>query len=205
MLAKYVRFSAVLVCLVFLALPAYADVVGTWDITGTLVHKAKVKGVKLPKDTVPVSDTFIFSDTGDFTMTGLTGTWAPVKKKYVVTIDNTLLETFWTTKTRELFLAEGINVTLDNLTITRNIFTGKENKDGTSKGKWKLNFTANVTYNAQVFFMKVTTTTTAIGTKVALNALSPESDQSEELSDENIAGVIAEELCDQIKEAIMGY
>jgi hypothetical protein len=205
MLAKYVRFSAVLVCLVFLALPASADVVGTWDITGTLVHKAKVKGVKLPKGTAPVSDTFIFSDTGDFTMTGLTGTWAPVKKKYVVTIDNTLLEAFWKTKTEQLFSEEHLNVTLGNLTITKNIFTGKENKDGTSKGKWKLNFTANVTYNAQVFFMKVTTTTTAIGTKAAQGALGPESDQSEELSDENIGSVVAKELCDQIKEAIMGY
>jgi hypothetical protein len=203
MAAKYVRICALLIGLVFLALPVYADVVGTWDATGTMSHKISIKKAKLnhSSGTEPITDTFIFDSNNNFTATSqaLTGTWAygnGKQTKVVVSIPEDQLATFLTTETEQTLADAGYpGATVDNVVITKNSFIAKEMRDGTVVGKWKLNFTCNITYSIYMRFAKVKTTTTATATKETVSA-SP-------ASGEGIMGVLAEELSGQIQEALM--
>jgi hypothetical protein len=203
MIAKYVRIYTVLIGLLFLALPVYADVVGTWDVTGTMQHKISVKHGKHASSTTPITDTFIFDSNNNFTATNevLTGTWQYTNTKdtkAVVSIPDNQLITFMKTETEDQLAAAGYPSTVDNIVITKNKFTGTEKKDGTLSGKWALNFTCNVHYSGYNLPAKVKTTTKATATKETVGTASP-------ASGEDIMSVLVEELSDQIEDALMDY
>jgi len=203
MIAKYVRIYTVLIGLLFLALPVYADVVGTWDVTGTMKHKISVKHGKHASSTTPITDTFIFDSNNNFTATNeaLTGTWQYTNTKdtkAIVSIPDNQLITFMKTETEDQLAAAGYPSTVDNIVITKNKFTGTEKKDGTLSGKWALNFTCNVHYSGYNLPAKVKTTTKATATKETVGTASP-------ASGEDIMSVLVEELSDQIEDALMDY
>ena len=205
MLAKYVRFSAVLVCLVFLALPVYADVVGTWDVTGTMKHTISIKHVGHSSGTDPVTDTFTFDSNGSFTATAeaATGTWQYINTKDTkadVLIPENQLITYLTTKTNDMIQQAGYSATVDNIVLTKNKNTVKQNKDGTLSGKWALSFTCNIHYQGYNLPGKVKTNMKATMTQVAAGAASPAS-----IEEEGILSAIAEKLTDQIEDAILDF
>jgi hypothetical protein len=209
MSAKILRFSAALVCVLLISVTAYADVVGTWNISGISKQRISIKGAGSDSGRSAIIDQFVFGQGGSFSMMDLPAgahTWGYVKKKFAVYLDNAVLETYWTNTLEDELGNEGIYADIENLTVTKNTFTGKENKDGTIKGKWTLAFEAYLyVYNVdRGFDMKVKTTTTFTGTRITgVDILGLESNQSEELSDENSQRILMEAVCSQIKEAIM--
>lgn len=190
MSAKILRFSAVLVCVLLISVTAYADVVGTWSISGISKQRISIKGAGSDSVRSAIIDQFVFVQDGSFSMIDLpagAGTWGYVKKKFAVYLDNDVLATYWTNTLEDELGNEGIYADIENLTVTKNTFIGKENKDGTIKGKWTLAFEAYLyVYNVdRGFDMKVKTTTTFTGSRITgVDILGLESNQSEELSGE---------------------
>jgi hypothetical protein len=203
MVEKYVRICAVLIGLVFLALPVYADVVGTWDVTGTMKHKISIKHVGHSSSTDPVTDTFTFDSSGSFTATAeaATGTWQYINAKDTkadVLIPENQLITYLTTKTNEMIAEAGYSATVDNIVLTKNKNTVKQNKNGTLSGKWALSFTCNIHYQGYILPGKVKTNMKATMTKETVSAAGP-------ASADGILSTLVEELTDQIEDAIMGF
>jgi len=207
MLRKTLRFSAVLVLVLLLSATAYADVVGTWDIDGIISQKISIKGLGSDGGRGRVADEFVFNQDGSFTMIDLpagAGTWGYVKKKFAVYLDSGALETLFTDSIEDMFWYQGIDAEVQTFTITKNAFTGKENKDGTIKGKWGLAFeTYLYSYPlSRGFNVKYKSTITFTGIRVAsADILAFESDQSQELPRDSIRDIIAETVVRKIQEA----
>jgi len=171
MVKKILTLSVALMCLFFMTIPVYADVEGAWDISGISKQRISIKGAGSDSGRSAIIDQFIFGQGGSFSMMDLpagAGTWGYVKKKFAVYLDNDVLATYWTDALEQMLWDEGIDADVENLTVTKNTFTGKENKDGTIKGKWTLAFEAYLyVYNVdRGFDMKVKTTTMFTGTRI---------------------------------------
>jgi len=211
MFGKQLHVSAVLVCVLIISGPVYADVVGSWDVSAIVRERITIKGAGSAGERGQAVDHFVFGQDGSFTMIDLppeAGTWGYVKKKFAVYLDNSALETYWADALEEMLWFYGIDADVDYLTITQNVFTGKENtKKDTIKGKWILMFEAYLyVYNVgRGFDMKVKVTTNFTGVRsTGTGALTVESTPSEELSEEARGRTLIEGVCNQIRKAIVG-
>jgi hypothetical protein len=204
----------VLMCLLLLSIPVYADVVGTWDIGGIAKFRVSMKGRSTGGNS-PITEQLVFGPGPDntFSMTDITdffaeahGTWGYVKKKFAIYFDSNYLETNLTNLLIETFRSEGYEVEIRNPAITKNTFNGKEKKDGTINGKWTLVYTAYI-YITDIGIganVKAKTTITFTGTRAtSVDILGLESVQPEELSSENIKSIIMEEVCNGIQEVLL--
>lgn len=211
MFGKQMQVSAVLVCVLVISGPVYADVVGTWDVSAVIRERITIKGAGSASERGQAVDQFVFGQDGSFTMIDLpakAGTWGYVKKKFAVYLDNGALETYWADALEEMLWFYGIDADVDYLSITQNVFTGKENtKKDTIKGKWTLMFEAYLyVYNVgREFDMKVKVTTNFTGVRsTGTGALTAESTLSDELSEEARGRTLIEGVCNQIRKAIVG-
>jgi hypothetical protein len=208
MSGKMLRFSVVVVFLLMFSAVAYADVTGTWGITGTAKQKISLKG-RSSKQEFAISDQFIFGPGTAFTMYDLppeaNGTWGYVKKKFAVYLDNNYLASSITETLISGFADEGYTVEIYNPAITKNSFTGKEMKDGTIKGKWNLVYAAYlylVGYNVGAN-MKYKSTITFAGIRGSgADVLEFDPDQTEDFTGETFQGIIGEAVSNGIQETL---
>jgi hypothetical protein len=209
MSGKLLRSFAVLVCVLSISMTAFADVTGTWDISGIAKQRISIKGHSSGEESA-VTDQFVFRPDRTFNMIDLppeaNGTWGYVKKKFAVYLDNGYLATNITNILIEGLQSEGYTVDIQNPAITKNTFTGKEMKDGTIKGKWNLIYAAYlyVTDFGRGFNMKYKSTITFTGTQVTgVDILGFDSNQSEGLFCKSIQSIITEAVCKGIQEALV--
>lgn len=208
MSGKMLRFSVIVVFLLVFSAAAYADVTGTWGITGTAKQKISLKG-RSSKQQSAVSDQFIFGPGITFTMNDLppeaNGTWGYVKKKFAVYLDNDYLATSITENLISGFASEGYTVEIYDPVITKNSFTGKEMNDGTIKGKWNLVYGAylylvgydvgaNMKYRSTIAFTGIRST--------GADILELDPDQAEDFAGESIQSIIAEAVSNGIQETL---
>lgn len=208
MLGKLLRFSMVVVFLLVFSAAAYADVTGTWAVTGTAKEKISLKG-RSSKQELAIADQFDFQQGGTFLMNDLppeaNGTWGYVKKKFAVYLDNNYLASTITETLISGFADEGYTVEIYNPAITKNSFTGKEMKNGTIKGKWNLVYAAYlylVGYDVGAN-MKYRSTITFVGIRGSgADVLELDPDQAEDFTGESIQSVIAETVSNMIQETL---
>lgn len=193
-----VVLPVVLTCLVLLVAPVCAGVEGTWDISGTAKQRISIGGHSSGEKS-PVDDQFIFGSDWTFTMIGLSpeanGTWGYVKKKFAIYVDNDYLATEITNLLIEAFQSQGYTVTIDNPAITKNIFTGKEKKDGTIKGKWNLLYTCYLYFTnfGRGFVLKYKSTITFTGVRrIGMTVVGYDPRKSAAFSSEVMADLIVD-------------
>ena len=143
MLVKMLRFTGVLVCLILIAVPVYAEVTGEWDVWGRVSVRASVKGEGSYRVADATYDYFVFgADGSSFSMIDVPAeeaTWHYDKKKFVINVNNDYLVDYFTNGLEQILWSNGLDADIEDLAVTKNIFTGKENiKKGTIKGKWTL-------------------------------------------------------------------
>ena len=139
-MAKRMMFFAVVVVsmLSFSAL-SWANVTGKWDITGTVKAKVSVKKGPSGSQTVGFSDQFTFDADNTFYMIDMDGTWSQSKTKFSVHLDPLDIASYIQTNVEDLASSYGYDVSVTNVNVTKNSFTGKENKTGDSiSGKYNL-------------------------------------------------------------------
>ena len=133
MFKKMVITIVVLTSMVYVS-SAWSSVVGTWNVEGKMKIKMTIKGGPTEKESGYIYDVFTFYPTGDFEMTDMEGVWIQTDKKFTINIDNEDIETYFED---ELWYEYGIDAGLE---VTKNLFNGKEDKNGESiKGKYELN------------------------------------------------------------------
>jgi hypothetical protein len=214
MLSKILQSTAVLVCVLLISVTADAGVVGSWDISAKVTEKITIKGEGSSAERLDTVDLFVFGQDQSFDMLELpagSGIWSYVDSKmtkFAVYLDNGVLETYWTDKLEELLWNEGINADVENFTLTKNDFTGKQNiKKDTIKGKWIVMFEAYLyIWNVDMGFdIKVKATTNFTGVRnTTVGAFMLESSQPDELSDGGSERTLMEGVCNRIKIAIRG-
>jgi hypothetical protein len=143
MLAKMLRFTGVLLYLILIALPVYADVTGEWEVWGRVSVRASVKGEGSYRVADATGDYFVFgTDGSSFSMIDVPAeeaTWYYDKKKFVINVNNDYLVDYFTTGLEQILWSKGLDADIEDLAVTKNVFTGTENtKKGTIKGKWTL-------------------------------------------------------------------
>lgn len=208
MSGRILRFSVALVFLLVFSVAAYADITGTWEITGTAKQKVSIRGHS-SLEQATVTDQFVFGEDWVFSMTDLppeaNARWGYVKKKFAVYLDDSYLISSITDIMIDGLESEGYTVEISNPTITKNAFIGKEMKDGTIKGKWTLIYSAYlylVDYG-RGFNMKYKSTIKFTGVQAAgpgILGLGP--NESDELAGDSIQGIITEAVRDRIREAL---
>lgn len=198
----------VVVFLLAFSAAAYADVTGTWAVTGTAKEKISLKG-RSSKQELAISDQFIFGPGTAFTMNDLppeaNGTWGYVKKKFAVYLDNDYLASTITENLISVLADEGYTIEIYDPVITKNSFTGKEMKDGSIKGKW------NLVYGAYLYVvdygvganMKYRSTITFVGIRGSgADALELDPEYTEDFTGESFQDVIAETVSNGIQETL---
>lgn len=136
MLKRQAIFGIVFVILLAFSSSAWSDVVGHWDVTGEVTVKVMLKKTKTVKTTDPYEDTFIFLGDGDFQMTDMEGQWVYTNKKHTkfsVVLDEADVEAYF----EAMIPIEA--------TVTSMSFKGKQNKDGTISGTFKMKLSVTVT------------------------------------------------------------
>lgn len=129
---SYWIFSVVFVSVLAISTFAWAAVVGTWNIDGTVKVTVTIKKDKPPttKETVSIGDYFLFESDYDFFMEDMAGTWVYTDKKqtkFEIMINDEDIVTYF------------MDIpTLASATVTSFQFKGKENKDGTISGTFKM-------------------------------------------------------------------
>jgi hypothetical protein len=209
MSGKILRLTAVMVFLFLISVPVYAEVEGTWDISGIAKQRVSIKGHSSGEESA-IADQFVFEPGGTFSMIDLppeaNGTWGYVKKKFAVYLDNGYLATNITNTLIDGLQSQGYTVDIQNPAITKNAFTGKEMKDGTIKGKWTILYTAYlyVTDFDRGFNMKYKSTITFTGVPVTgMDIAGFDLNLSEGFSGESIQTVATEAVSNGIKEALV--
>lgn len=136
MLKKQAIFGIVFVIVLAFSSLVWAEVTGGWDVTGEVTVKVMLKKAKTIKTTDPFEDTFIFFGDGDFEMTDMEGVWVYTNKKhtnFAVVLDEGDVEAYF----EAMIPMEA--------TVTSMKFKGKENKDGTISGTFKMKLSVTVT------------------------------------------------------------
>jgi len=110
----------------------WAAIEGDWDVNIVEKTRVKVKGEKAETHSETYKDVFSFKSNNDFYMLGkYFGTWQQVRKKYIVNIDPQV----FADHVMELEGSEEVQ----SVTMTAGSFVVKMNKDGTIRGKFKIN------------------------------------------------------------------
>ncbi len=131
--------AALLIFLFVFSAPVFADLSDTvWNVDAVVKAKVKIKGIGSDSTTESAVDTFVFDADGSFDMLDAFGTWRMAGKKFYVDLDTADLAGDLESELEDALLDEGIDAQVSGLVITVNSFSGKENKNGTIKGKWKL-------------------------------------------------------------------
>ena len=130
---KILSMLFMLLALIAFSASAFAEVSGnTFAVERTDKSKLKIKKGLNEKDTEVVQDTWTFDSDGTFHSDDFEGTWSQVKNKVTVDIASSDIKAFLEAD----FLSEF------DLTTTVNVikvkFNGKEKKDGSIKGTWKV-------------------------------------------------------------------
>lgn len=137
--------AALLIFLFVFTAPVFADLSDTvWNVDAVVKAQVKIKGIGSDSTTESASDTFEFDADGSFDMLDASGTWRMAGKKFYVDLDTADLAGDLKTELEVALLGEGIDAQVSGLVITLNGFSGKENKNGTIKGKWKLAFACSI-------------------------------------------------------------
>ena len=112
---------------------AWSSVEGTWDIQGKQTVKFSVKGYGSQTQKKTFSDEFTFDDDGQFEMTAMDGTWSQTGKKFTTYLDPaSVIQYIEDSISAELY---SNNISVE---VTKMTFGGKEQKNGTIKGTYKL-------------------------------------------------------------------
>jgi hypothetical protein len=170
---RVLLLSAVLVFLLAVSAPVRGELAQTaWNVQGVAKIKVKIKGIGSESATESISDEFLFSQDRSFSMTDSDGTWEVVGKKFYVHINEQDLTNEMQALMEEALAYENIDATMSPLDITQNDFSGKENKNGTMKGKWKLALACSIdvasvegTDVGRSFYLTLKMTTTFTGTR----------------------------------------
>jgi hypothetical protein len=131
------KLLAVLITSIFLIVfshQAHAFVEGEWDMHVIEKVSAKAKNVATAKYTDDFSDTWSFTPEGQFAIDGMTlGTWDIVGKKFLVYLDESLLDVILANNLQDAgFPSDTI------VTITSTKASGTMKKDGSIKGTYKI-------------------------------------------------------------------
>jgi hypothetical protein len=148
---------------------AWADVTGTWNISGQARVKVAIKGHGSETETADASDRFVFGPNNLFGMTDFDGTWASAGKKVFINLDAADLAAYFRTELEAGLEDEDIDADIEDMTVTVSSFSCKENKDGTIKGSWKLvlHCSIYVPDSGRSFGVSVNSKTTFTGTRAA--------------------------------------
>ncbi len=111
---------------------AWCSVEGDWDITGKISVKVKIEGQRSEKSKGYIEDEFNFYPGGYFEMLDMDGNWAQTDRKFIVELNRDNLKDYY-----EDLLSSELGVSV-NVAVIESAITGKENKNGTIKGKFRL-------------------------------------------------------------------
>ena len=132
---KLFTMIAVILSVLAFSQLAFSSVVGTWEVHGTVTARVTIKGHSASSSSY-FYDEFTFESDGDFSTIEFDGTWTQTKRNFWVFIDSDELEDYF----EDVLWYQGYDV---GLTVTKNIFKGKESKTGnTINGKWNLKMDA---------------------------------------------------------------
>lgn len=134
MLKKILTFLLVSIICIAFSHQAYAFVEGEWDMSVIEKVSAKVNKIATAKYTDDFLDTWSFSTNGQFAIDGMPfGTWAVIKKKFVVYLDQSILNFILANNLKDAGFPADIVVT-----ITSTSASGTMKKDGSIKGTYKI-------------------------------------------------------------------
>jgi hypothetical protein len=105
------------------------DIEGTWDVKAKMKLKASFQGHSQSM-TQTVSDEFVFSNDGSFSMTDMDGTWSQNGTNFVVNLDPNSVSSYIEDNISD---ETGYDVSVD---VTQMNFTGTVQKNGTIKGSF---------------------------------------------------------------------
>ncbi len=133
MFKKLLTFLIASIFFIALSPQAQAFVQGEWDMSVIEKISAKVKNVTTTKYTDDFSDTWSFSPDGQFAIDGMQmGTWEIVGKKFVVYLDESILNVILANNLQVEGFPSDTAVTISSIKAI-----GKMNKDGSLKGTYK--------------------------------------------------------------------
>ncbi len=197
-------FAVALTLMLFLVFSpvAMADIVGSWDVIGSMKTKVKIKGHGSETVVETVADSFEFNASGGFsTLDFDQATWDYVGKKAFVAIDQNDLEFMLETQMEELFENEGYSVGVSGLTIIKNILFAKDNiKKGTINGKWTMVFTCRIELFGQSLYVTANVNYKFTGMRESVTSSFPELSSLPE--DEELRGTLPEAVFRQIQKQI---
>lgn len=192
---------------IFLSTMAWADVTGSWNISGQARVKVAIKGHGSETETADASDRFVFGPGNFFGMTDFDGTWAGAGKKVIINLNAADLAAYFTSELEEGLDDEGIDARIEDMTVTVSSFSCKENKDSTIKGSWKLVLHCSIyVYDSgRSFGVSVNSKTTFTGTRASSSAsLSEDPDAGPGSMGAGGGGFPIEVIVRRVQEALSG-